>query len=138
MKRRHEFNLDEDLSERLTGLATKPGGSKTAIMTDALKAYLDRRAAHELDERFRVRLDKLSLQLGRIGRDQQVIAETLALLVRFQILATAPVPEADHAARAVAQERFKSFLEQVSRRVASGRSLVEDVLSLANDSERLP
>jgi len=135
MKRRHEFYLDEDVSERLATMAAKPGSSKTAIMTDALKAYFARDAAGELDERFKARLDKQSHQLARIERDQQIVAETVALLARFQFLVTAPLPESDRAARAMAQERFKAFVEQVSRRISSGRSLIEDVLALRNASE---
>jgi predicted DNA-binding protein len=138
MKRRHEFNLDEDLSERLADLAARPGGSKSAIMADALKAWLDRRAASELDERFKVRLDRLSLQLGRIERDQQIVAETLALLARFQLTVSAPLAESDRAGRAIGQERFKSFLEQVSRRVAGGRGLIDDVLMVAESAETRP
>ncbi len=136
MKRWHEFYLDEDLSERLATMAAKPGSPKTAIMTDALKAYIDRRAASELDERFKTRLDKQSHQLARIERNHQILAETVALLARFQFLFTAPLPESDRAGRAMAQERFKAFVEQVSRRISSGRSLIEDVLSLSRPSER--
>jgi len=128
MKRRHEFYLDADVSEQLNALAAKPGASKTAIMSDALRAYLERRGANELDQRFRARLDRLSLQLGRIERDQQVVAEMLALFVRFQLTVTAPVPEADRAARALGQARYESFLQQVSRRLAGGAGTVEDVL----------
>src|SRR5689334_8510301 len=117
MKRRHEFYLDEDVSEQLAALAEKPGSSKTQIMTAALRVYLERRGASELDERFRARLDRLSIQLGRIERDQQVIAETLALSVRYQLMVTAPPPKTDRAAHAIAQERFDSFMEQVGRRI---------------------
>jgi hypothetical protein len=137
MKRRHEFYLDEDLSDRLSTMAAKPGSSKTAVMTDALRAYLERGAASELDERFRARLDKQSLQLARIERDQQIVAESIALLARFQFMVTAPLPESDRAARAISQERFKGFLEQVSRRIANGRNLIEDVLALKSASEAL-
>ncbi|HVA13767.1 MAG TPA: ribbon-helix-helix protein, CopG family [Stellaceae bacterium] len=129
MKRRHQFYLDGKLAEQLMALAAKPGSSKTAIMTDALQAYLDRRGAGELEERFKVRLDRLSMQLGRIERDLQVVAESLALLIRFQLTITGPLPEADRAARAIGQDRFHSFMQQVSRRIASGRSLSDDVLS---------
>jgi hypothetical protein len=134
MKRRHEFYLDEDISDRLSAMAAKPGSSKTGIMTDALRAYFERGAANELDERFKARLDKQSLQLARIERDQQIVAESVALLARFQFMVSAPVPESDRAARAMAQERFKGFLEQVSRRVANGRGLIEDVLTLQSAS----
>lgn len=88
MKRRHEFYLDEDVSEQLANLARKPGGSKTAIMTTALRAYLDRRGTNELDDQFKTRLDKPSLQSARIERDQQIVAESLALLAHFQFLNT--------------------------------------------------
>jgi hypothetical protein len=135
MKRRHEFYLDADVSEQLSALAAKPGASKTAIMSDALRAYLERRGANELDQRFRARLDRLSMQLGRIERDQQVVAEMLALFVRFQLTVTAPVPEADPAARALGQARYESFLQQVSRRLAGGAGTVEDVLAHQRPSE---
>jgi hypothetical protein len=125
MKRRHEFYLDTEVSERLATMAARPGSSKTAIMT----------AGTELDERFRARLDKLSVQLGRLERDQQIVAEALAVLARFQFSVTAPLSASDQAARSVAQERFKAFVERISRRVSSGRSLIEDVLSLASASE---
>jgi Ribbon-helix-helix protein, copG family len=138
MKRRHEFNLDEDLAERLAELAARPGASKSAIMADALRAWLERRAASEIDERFKVRLDRLSLQLGRIERDQQIVAETLALLARFQLTVSAPLAESDRAGRAIGQERFKSFLEQVSRRVAGGRGLIDDVSALTEAAKAKP
>lgn len=135
MKRRHEFYLDADVSEQLNALAAKPGASKTAIMSDALRAYLERRGANELDQRFRARLDRLSMQLGRLERDQQVIAEMLALFVRFQLTVTAPVPEADRAARALGQARYESFIQQVSRRLAGSGGTIEDVLAHQRPSE---
>lgn len=138
MKRRHEFYLDQDVSEQLAALAAKPGGSKTAIMIDALRAYLERRGANELDQRFRARLDRLSMQLGRIERDQQVMAEMLALLVRFQLTVTAPIPDGDRAARALGQARYESFLEQVSRRLLGGAGAIEDVLAHRRPVESSP
>lgn len=127
MRQRHEFYLNEVLSQRLADLAAKPGASKTAIMTDALKAWLDRRGAGEIEERFKARLDKLSLQLGRIERDQQVIAETLALFIRFQFTVYAQV-EPDRTAELIGQDRFKAFIAEVGRRVASGKSLTAEML----------
>src|SRR3546814_15306934 len=58
LKTRHQFYLPDDLSETLAALAAKPGASKTAILTDALRAWLERKAGHELDERFGPRLDR--------------------------------------------------------------------------------
>jgi hypothetical protein len=101
-------------------MAAKPGSSKTAITTDALNCYFDRAASTELDGRFRAWLDKLSIQLGRLKRDQQIVAEALVLLARFQFSITAPLSASDQAARSMAQDRFKAFIDQASRRISSG------------------
>jgi len=130
MKPRHHVYLDEELTERLDALAAKPGSSKSAIVSDALKSYLGRRAARELDDLLKVRLDRFGSQLGRIERDQQVVMESLALFIRYQFMVTAPVPEADlPAARAAAQERFQSFIDQVGRRLAAGKRTAAEVVA---------
>lgn len=130
MKPRHHLYLDDALSEQLEALAAKPGASKSAIVADALRAWLARRGARELEDLLQVRLDRLSRQLGRIERDQQILLESLALFVRYQLTVTAPLPEAEQeAARAVGQERFESFVNQVGRRLAQGRSVSRDVLA---------
>jgi hypothetical protein len=119
-KSRHQLFLDADLSERLETLAAKPGASKSAILADAVNAWLNRRGAHELDDRFGLRLNHISAQLNRIERDQQVLLETLALFVRYQLTVTAPLPEPDSAARAIGRDRFEAFIAQVGRQMASG------------------
>ena len=119
-KVRHQLFLDADLSEKLKALAAKPGASKSAILADAIIAWLNRRGSHELDERFGLRLNRLSAQLNRIERDGQVLLETLALFVRYQLTVTAPLPEPDLAARAVGRDRFEAFVDQVGRQIAGG------------------
>src|SRR3546814_16450553 len=94
MKPRHHLYLDDELTERLETLAAKPGSSKSAIVSDALRAFIARRGANELDERLKVRLDRVSRQLNRIERDQQNLLESLALYVRYYLHVTAPLPEA--------------------------------------------
>ena len=49
---RHQLFLPRPLSDRLEALAAKPGASKSSILALAVTAYLDRRGANELDERF--------------------------------------------------------------------------------------
>ena len=119
-KVRHQLFLPADVAERLEALAAKPGSSKSAILTDALVAWLNRRAGHELDDRFGLRLNRISMQLGRIERDGSVLLESLALFIRYQLNVTAPLPEADAAARAVGRDRFQAFIEQVARQLARG------------------
>jgi predicted transcriptional regulator len=130
MKPRLHVYLDDALLERLDALARRPGGSKSAIVADALRHYLARGAAAEIDAVLKARLDRIGRQLARLERDQQVVLESLALFIRYQLTVTAPLPDADHmSARALGQERFSSFVEQVGRRLADGKSLTRDVLA---------
>lgn len=139
MKPRHHLYLDDELTEQLDGLARKPGSSKSAIMADALRGYLARRGTKELDDLLKTRLDRISRQLGRIERDQQVLLETLALFIRYQLTVTAPLPEADQAAaRALGQERFQAFIDQVGRRLADGRTVASELLARESVEEGGP
>lgn len=139
MKPRHHLYLDDELTEQLKALAAKPGSSKSAIVSDALRAFIARRGANELDDRLKVRLDRLSRQLNRIERDQQILLESLALFVRYYLTVTAPLPEVDQeAARALGQERFQAFIDQVGRRIAGGRTLAGEVLAQTSDEEAEP
>ncbi|WP_316979524.1 ribbon-helix-helix domain-containing protein [Shumkonia mesophila] len=139
MKPRHHLYLDDELTEQLEALAAKPGSSKSAIVADALRAFLARRGARELDDLLKIRLDRINRQLGRIERDQQILLESLALFIRYQLTVTAPLPEADQAAaRALGQERFQAFIDQVGRRLAGGRTLLNELLSRASAEEDNP
>ena len=133
-KVRHQLFLDADLSEKLEALAAKPGASKSAILADAVAAWLNRRGSHELDDRFGLRLNRISAQLNRIERDGQVLLESLALFVRYQLTVTAPLPEPDQAARAVGRDRFQAFVDQVGRQIAGGGR----TLSGNGDGEETP
>jgi len=123
MKPRHHLYLDDELTARLDMLGSKPGTSKSAIVADALRDYLNRRATRQVDDLLKSRLDRMSTQLGRIERDGQVLLETLSLFVRYQLTVTAPLPEGDKAAQAVGRERFRRFVDQVGRQLATGRSI---------------
>lgn len=118
---RHQLFLPAPLSARLEALAARPGASKSAILADAVTAWLDRRDASELEDRFAIRLDRMSQALGRSERDVHVILETLALFIRFELSIQAPLAENDQAGRALAAKRFEAFVQQVGRQVALGR-----------------
>lgn len=120
-KIRYQLFLPKPLSDRLEALAAKPGATKSAILTDAVTAWLNRRGASELDDRFGLRLDRLSTALARIERDGQVTLETLALFIRFELSIQAPLAENDQAGRAVGRDRFEAFVAQVGRHIAAGR-----------------
>lgn len=136
-KIRQQLYLAPDIAEKLDALAAKPGASKSAILSDAIQAWLTRRGSHELDERFGLRLDRISNALGRIERDQQILMESLALFVRYQLTLSGALPEPDAAARAVGRDRFQAFIDQVGRHIAGGgRSLDRGVSSDSQPKEK--
>ncbi len=128
-KVRYQLFLDLATSARLEALAAKPGLSKSAVLVDAVNAWLDRRGTNELDDRFGQRLNRISAQLNRIERDQRIQLESLALFVRMTLLRDAHLPDPDSATRALARDRFEQFVEQVGRQLAAGRQ------SLATDTD---
>jgi predicted transcriptional regulator len=120
-KIRHQLFLTKPLSDRLEALAAKPGASKSAILVDAVTAWLNRRGASELEDRFAIRLDRMTQAIGRVDRDAYVILETLALFIRFELAIQTPLAENDQAGRALGAKRFEAFVTQVGRQVSTGR-----------------
>lgn len=124
-KVRHQLFLPKPVSDRFEALAAKPGASKSAILADAVTAWLDRRGASELEDRFAIRLDRLTKAIGRVDRETYVILETLALFIRFELSIQTPLAENDHAGRALGAKRFEAFVTQVGRQVSTGRRSLE-------------
>jgi predicted transcriptional regulator len=120
-KVRHQLFLPRPVSDRLEALAAKAGATKSAILADAVTAWLNRRGASELEDRFSSRLDRLTQAIGRIDRDAYVILETLALFIRFELAIQTPLAEGDRAGRALGAKRFEAFVTQVGRQVSTGR-----------------
>jgi hypothetical protein len=122
---RYQLFLPRDVAEHFEALASEPGASKSSILAAALTTFLNRRGASELEERFLVRLDRISNQLGRIERDGNVQLESLGLFIRYMLTVNAPLAEEDEAARAIGRDRFAAFVERVGRTLASGRRTLE-------------
>ena len=127
MKVRQNLYIDRELSDALEALAVKPGGNKSRIVNEALRSWLARRATKEVDDLLKVRLDRLSREIGACRRDVEVVLEGLALFVRYQLTVTAPLPEADAAALAVGNERFERFISQLGRQIAAGKRTLNSV-----------
>jgi len=121
MKVRQNLYIDRELSDALEALASRPGGNKSRLVNDAVRAWLARQGTKEIDDLFKGRLDRLSRELGLVRRDLYVVLESFALFVRFYLLVTAPLPDADTAAFAVGMDRFEQFLGQLARQVATGK-----------------
>jgi hypothetical protein len=117
-KERHQFYLPDDLSEKLETMAKEPGSSKTAILTDALRAWFERRAANELDERFGLRLDRINQANERLERKVEFVAEALGTFVQHQLTLLAHQPPFDQETGQLGLKRYRAFVEMVGRRLA--------------------
>jgi len=120
MKMRQNLYLDREIGDALEALAAGNRGNKSRLVNDALRDWLARRGTKEIDDLLKVRLDRLSRELDGARRDIDVLLESLSLFVRYQLMVTAPLPEADAAGRAIGRDRFESFVAQVGRQIAAG------------------
>ncbi len=109
--------------------AKRPGANKSAIVDAALDRFLNPERDASGDAALVRDFDRMSRQLDRADRDLSVMAETIALFIRYYLTITPPLPSQDQdAARALGRERFEMFVAQVGKRVASGGRLVADVM----------
>jgi predicted transcriptional regulator len=132
MKPRQNLYFEEDVAEQLDALTAKTGSSKSAIVSDAVKVYLARRGAKELDDNFKLRLDGITEHLRRLERDQHVMIESFALFVRYQLGITPPLPASEQlAAQALGRDRFQQFIDQVGRRMAGDKRIAREIVECA-------
>jgi hypothetical protein len=117
-KTRHQFYLPDELSAKLDALAAKPGSSKTAILTDALNAWFERRAGNELDQRFGARLDRQSRAADRAEQKLDYLVEALGLFVRHQLTLTAHQPAFDAETQRLGRLRYDQFVKLVGQMLA--------------------
>ena len=121
MKVRQNLYIDRELAHALEALAAGTAGTKSRLVNDALADWLARRGSREVDDLLKLRLDRISREIGHARRDLDVLLESLSLFVRYQLMVTAPLPDADAAAVAVGRDRFEKFVAQVGRQLAGGR-----------------
>jgi hypothetical protein len=121
---RQNLYLDCEITDQLETLARGRGGNKSRIVNDALGSWLKRRASRELDDLLKVRLDRMSREIGLIRRNLEILLESHALFVRYQLTVTAPLPEADKAALAIGNDRFERFIAQLGRQLAGGKRVL--------------
>ncbi|WP_128970760.1 CopG family transcriptional regulator [Bradyrhizobium tropiciagri] len=123
------------MAQRLELAARRPGTNKSAIVDAALDRFLNPERDASGDAALLRRLDRMNRQLDRAERDLSIMAETIALFVRYYLTITPPLPTGDQdAARALGRERFEMFVAQVGKRIASGGRLVADVMEQVSTS----
>ena len=133
LKTRHQFYLPDELSAKLDQLASKPGNSKSSILTEALASWLERKAVNELDERFSPRMDRQLRVLNRVETTLNVAAEMLDLYVQHQMTLLAHQPPFDDESNSLGKRRYRLFMDQVARRLASNQGMAR--ITLSHDRE---
>jgi hypothetical protein len=89
-KTRDQFYLPDDLSGNLERRSSRPGTSKTAILTEAYRFWLERRAGPDVDKQFGQRLDRMSRGQEGIHGRLDILAEALGVFVHHQLTGRAP------------------------------------------------
>ena len=126
-KIRHQFYLDEDLTEKLVAAAAKGRTTKTDIFVEALAAWFASKRAHELDNLLGPRFEGLSRLMGTTGREVQVmrrevesLLELTGVFIQHQLTLVAHHPSFDEEAQLIGSRRYQQVLELVERRLARG------------------
>jgi len=111
MKPKLSAYVSDSVAQRLELAAKRPGTNKSAIVDAALDRFLNPERDTSGDAALIRRLDRMSRQLVRADRDVSVLAETIALFIRYYLTITPPLPSQDQdAARALGRERFEMFV----------------------------
>ncbi|WP_395329217.1 CopG family transcriptional regulator [Novosphingobium sp. BL-8H] len=121
-KSRHQLYLPDHLSARLDALAAEPNNSKTAIMTDALGAWFERREDLEAEQQFGKKLERQARAVERMERRLDYLTEVVGLFVRHQLTLTAHHPAFDVATRKLGQARYDAFVRLVAEQAARSGS----------------
>jgi hypothetical protein len=136
MKEQFTVYLEPDLMRTLADYAERRGKPKSLVAEAAIASFLSPDAAERQEAVFARRLDRITRQIERLERDLGISVETVALFIRFWLMATPSLPEQTQpAARAKGAERYDSFLQALGGRLAKGRGFISEVL-LDTKSER--
>ncbi len=120
--------ISRDTKKRLADHASRqPGKSKSSIVEAALIAYLENSTDTDLLYR---RLDRHSRLLGRVSRDQELLAEAFAVFVKLWFAHTPRVPESEREdAQHFAAGRYLQYVDHVAKQFAGGERFVDDLAS---------
>lgn len=122
------------MHRQLEEMVLAPGATKSAIMEDALRAYLDPQRTAARDDILVQRLDRIEKRQNAMERDLALCLETLGQFVLYWLTRTDPIPEAERdAAQLLGQRRFEFFIDQVARRVTSDEPLSTRALHVSAD-----
>ena len=134
MKPRVNIRLSHEMHRKLEEMVLTPGATKSAIMEDALRAYLDPDRTAARDDILVQRLERIETRQNAIERDLALCLETLGQFVLYWLTRTDPIPESEReAAQLLGQRRFEFFIDQVAKRTASDEPLSKRAISPVAD-----
>ncbi len=129
MKTRLSVYLESEIMAQLAAYAARRDKSLSLVAEAAIASFLSPDGPDQMEVAFSRRLDRIGRQADRLERDLGISIEMLALFVRFWLTATPPAMETSQSAtQAKGRERFENFVQALGRRMASGRSVVREVL----------
>ncbi|WP_303719195.1 CopG family transcriptional regulator [Brevundimonas naejangsanensis] len=120
--------LTPELLDLLVAQAKRRGVPKSTVAEAAIASFLTPDTAQQQEAALGRRLDRLNRHADRLERDLEIAVEMLALFVRTWMAATPSLPDAvQTAARARGRDRYERFVENLGRRLASGRSFTREL-----------
>lgn len=116
-KTRHQLFLPEDMSRRLAHLAVTSGKARSDILVEALDAWFNRREAPKGDGAIGARLTRIERQLDWLRRNEGLVWEITARMVRHQLIVGAQMSISKEA-EASGARLFATFIDEVADRLA--------------------
>lgn len=129
MKPRVNLRLDAALLAQLEAAALERKTTKTDILEQALRCYLDPDRNRSLEDRLMERMDSFEKRLGQLFWAVDLGVETTGHFVLYWLTRTDPIPESERdIAHALGQRRFDHFINQIAKKLRRRRSLVAESL----------
>jgi hypothetical protein len=129
MRIKHTFRLPPALSSQLADYAGRKRISQALVVEAALASFLSPDASERMEAAISRRLDRHTRQLERLEHHVKISNEAIALFVRFWLTTTPALPEAVRGtAQASGNERYRTFIEALGRRIEKGHSLESEVI----------
>jgi predicted transcriptional regulator len=128
MRIKHTFRLPPALSSQLADYAGRKRISQALVVEAALASFLSPDASERMEGAISRRLDRHARQLERLEHHIKISNEAIALFVRFWLTTTPALPDAARAAaQASGNERYRSFIEALGRRMEKGQNVSAEI-----------
>lgn len=129
MKPRVNLRLDAQLLAILEDVASEHQTTKTAVLEDALRHYFSEERDYTLEDRVMKRMDNFEKRMGRLEWKTNLSIEIMSHYMHYWLTRTDPIPESHRdAAAALGFRRFNYFMDQVSMKMKTRRTLSHESL----------